>query len=47
MPFDDAVDDVGEVSERVDVVELSGLHQRGNHRPVLGAGVGAASLVSG
>lgn len=35
MPLDDAGHDVGQVSLRLDAVELAGLDQRGDHRPVL------------
>ena len=41
MSADDAVDDVGEVGLGIDVVELAGLDQRGDRRPVLAAAVGA------
>ena len=34
-------EDVGEVGLRLDAVQLAGLHQAGQHRPVLAAGVGA------
>ena len=41
MAPDDAGDDVGEVGLRVDAVQLAGLDERGEDRPVLGAAVGA------
>lgn len=41
MARDDAGDDVGEASIRVDVVHLRGFDQRGDGRPVIGAAVGA------
>lgn len=41
VTLDDAGDDVGEVAERLDAVELAGLNERGDHRPMLGAAVGA------
>ena len=40
MAGDDTGDDVGEVSLRVDCVELSGFDQQGDRRPVLSAAVG-------
>ena len=42
MTGDDAGGDVGEIGLRVDGVELTGLHQRGDDSPVLAAAVGAA-----
>ncbi len=41
MAVDDPGEDVGEVTERLDAVELAGLDQRGDDGPVLGAAVGA------
>ena len=41
MAVDDPGDDVGEVGLRIDAVELAGLDQRGDDRPVLAAAVGA------
>lgn len=41
MSLDDAGDDVGEVSERLDAVELAGLDERGDDGPMPGAAVGA------
>jgi len=40
VPGDDAADDAGDVGLRVDVVELGGLDERGEDRPVLGTAVG-------
>ena len=40
-PLTMRVEDVGEVGVRIDVVELAGLDQRGDDRPVLAAAVGA------
>lgn len=39
MALDDAGDDVGQVSLRLDTDELAGLDQRGDHRPVLASAV--------
>lgn len=39
MSGDDAGDDAGDVGVRIDIVELCGLDQRGEDRPVLGAAV--------
>lgn len=41
MAGDDPGEGVGQVSERIDVVQLTGLDQRGDDGPVLGAAVGA------
>lgn len=41
MALDDAGDGVGQVGLGVNVVELAGLDERGDHRPVLGAAIGA------
>ena len=41
MAVDDLGEDVGEVGVRIDAVELAGLDQRGDDRPVLAAAVGA------
>ena len=41
MAVDDAGDDVGEVSVRLDANQFAGLDERGDHGPVLGAAVGA------
>src|SRR6266702_7336199 len=41
VAIDDAGDDVGQVSVRLDVNQLAGLDERGDHRPVFGATVGA------
>lgn len=41
MAGDDPGEGVGQVSERIDVVRLTGLDQRGDDGPVLGAAVGA------
>lgn len=40
MALDDAADDVGQIDLRLDIVQLTGLDQRGQPRPVLGAPVG-------
>jgi hypothetical protein len=39
MTVDDPGEDVGQISERIDVLQLAGLDQRGNGGPVLGATV--------
>jgi hypothetical protein len=39
MTVDDPGEDVGQISERIDVVQLAGLDQRGDGGPVLGATV--------
>jgi hypothetical protein len=41
VALDDAGDDVGDIGLRIDVVELGGLDQGGEDRPVLGAAVRA------
>jgi len=41
VAFDDPGEHVGEVAERLDVVQLARLDQRGDDGPVLGAVVGA------
>ena len=41
MPVDDPGQDVGEVGERIDVVDFTGLYQGGDDRPILGAAVGS------
>lgn len=45
MALDDAGDDVVEVGGGIDAVELAGLDERGEDRPVLGAAVGAGEEV--
>src|SRR5271167_3700436 len=41
MAVDDAGEHVGEIGLRIDAAQLAGLDQRGDHRPVLPASVGA------
>jgi hypothetical protein len=41
MPVDDPGQDVGEIGERIDVVELAGLDQGGDDSPVFGTAVGS------
>ncbi len=41
MAGDDAGDDVGELDVRVDAVELAGLDERGDPRPMFDAAIGA------
>ena len=41
MTVDDAGDDVGEVTERIDTKQLAGFDQRGDDRPVLSAAIRA------
>lgn len=41
MPVDDPGQDVGEIGERIDVVDLAGFNQGGDDRPVFGATVGS------
>lgn len=45
MPADDPGDDVDKVGFGVDVVQLAGGDERGQHRPVLGAAVGIGEEV--
>jgi hypothetical protein len=40
MTIDDPGEDVGQVHERVDIVQLTGLDQRGDDGPVFGAAIG-------
>ena len=40
MTIDDAREDVGQIRERVDVVQLAGLDQGGDGGPMLGTSVG-------
>jgi hypothetical protein len=47
MAVDDACDDVGEVSLRVDAVQLAGLDERGEDRPVLAAAVRCDLMMPG
>src|SRR5262245_43070787 len=42
MAVDDSGDDIDDVVVRLDSVELAGLDERGDHGPMLGAGVGAS-----
>jgi hypothetical protein len=39
MTLDDPGEDVGEVRERIDVVELAGLDERSDDGPMLGAAI--------
>ena len=41
MALDDVGDDIGDVAPRLDAVQLAGLDQQGQHRPVVAAAVGA------
>ena len=41
MTVDDPGQDVGEIGKRVDVVELAGFGQGGDHRPMFGTTVGS------
>jgi hypothetical protein len=41
MAVDDAGERVGQVSKRIDVIQLTGFDQGGDDGPVLGAAVGA------
>ena len=41
VAFDDPGEDVGEIAERLDVVQLAGFDERGDGCPVFGAAVGA------
>jgi len=42
MPVDDPGQDVGEVGERIDVVDLAGLDERRDDSPVFGTTVGSS-----
>lgn len=39
MAVDDPVEDVGQIGERLDVIELGGFDQRSNRRPMLRSSV--------
>lgn len=41
MTGDEALQDIGQVGVRFDLVELAGLDEGGDHRPMLGTDVGA------
>jgi hypothetical protein len=47
MPVDDPGQDVGEVGKRIDVVELAGLDQGCDDRPVFGTTIGRGLIVPG
>jgi hypothetical protein len=47
MTVDDPGEDVGEVSQRIDVAEFAGLDERGDSGPVLGTAVGRGLIVPG
>jgi hypothetical protein len=39
MAIDDLREDIGHVTRRIDAIELAGLDERGDDRPILGSAV--------